>query len=60
VSAPWIEGEVLVRTANDFVDPAFLARTVKKARRMARAIEADPKALDAELGRVAKQLSNPP
>ena len=58
MSAPWIEGEVLVRTANDFVDPAFLARTVKEARRMARAIEADPKALDAEVGRVGKQLTN--
>ncbi len=58
VSTPWIEGEVLVRIANDFVDPAFLARTVKEARRMAHAIEADPKALDAELGKVTKQLNN--
>jgi DNA invertase Pin-like site-specific DNA recombinase len=58
VSAPWIEGEVLVRIANDFVDPAFLARTVKEARRMAHAIEADPKTLDAQLGKVVKQLSN--
>jgi hypothetical protein len=40
------------------VDPAFLARTVKEARRKAHAIEADPKALDAELGKVSKQLSN--
>jgi len=47
VSAPWIEGEVLIRIANDFVDPAFLTCTVKEARRTAHAMEADPKALDA-------------
>ena len=58
VRARWIEGEVLGRIANDFADPAFLARTVREARRMARAIEDDPQTLDTELGKLQKQTAN--
>ena len=57
VNAPWIEGQVIVRIATDFADAKFLARTVREARRMADAIEADPQALEAELGKVAEAIT---
>ena len=53
-----IEGQVLVRIARDFADPVFLARAVDEGRRMADAIDVDPKMLDVDIAKIRKQLSN--
>ena len=58
VSAPFIEGIVFAQAAMDLTDSKFLRRAIAEARRMAQAIEADPIALDADIKRTEKRLSN--
>jgi site-specific DNA recombinase len=58
INAPWIEGEVIVKLADDFASADFLARTVAEARRMAVGIEADPQVLDKDIRKLEKQLGN--
>jgi DNA invertase Pin-like site-specific DNA recombinase len=58
INAPWVESEVIYQIADNFADPAFLARTVAEARRMANSIEADPITIDGDIKRTEKQLAN--
>jgi site-specific DNA recombinase len=58
INAPYVEGEVLYRVAADFADRAFLQRTVAEARRMAEGIEDDPGALDKDIRKLERQMSN--
>ena len=58
INAPWIESGVIYRIVDNFADPAFLARTVAEARRMANGIEAEPLTIDVDIKRTEKQLAN--
>ena len=58
ISARYVEGEILWKLTSDFANPAFLAKTIGEARRMADGIEDDPGQLDAEIRKVEARLAN--